>query len=263
MKNTIILAALGLLATLPTQAALVNRYSLNGDGTDSVGGQTGTLTAPATISATSLVTSGNGGAFALPATVGSGIGTGDFSIEQYVTKTGDTAFHSTIFNISNGQANFILFKPDNNGTNIRLRQANLNGGNEFGVSSTTPLFSGNDLQHQVLLSYTSLTGAFNVYVNGTSFISGTVLGLNFSALTGANNGIQSNNPYNDPSFTGTTNDFRIYDQAITATQAGLLSAAGANATNVQITAIIPEPSSLGLIALSAFGLMALRRRRSN
>lgn len=89
-----IIAAL-LLAALPVQAGLLNRYSLNGDGTDSVGGQAGTLTGSAVFTATSLLTGGASLAgLSLPPTIGAGL-TADFSIELYATQTAASPFAST------------------------------------------------------------------------------------------------------------------------------------------------------------------------
>ena len=53
-------------------------------------------------------------------------------------------------------------------------------------------------------------------------------------------------------------DLIIYSQALTPSQISALGSAGPNATNAQINAIVPEPSSL--LVLLGFGTLMGRRR---
>jgi hypothetical protein len=269
----IFLAASGALPLATVQGALVHRYSLNGDGTDSVGGANGTLLNPgstASFSTTALNTT-NGNAtdyLSLPSAVGTGI-TGDFTIEDWLTQAGSETGYTSIFSLSSSTSNFILLNPNRNGTGTTadFAQPGVTGGGtgtEFNVTTNQTNFAPFGTERQVVVTYVSSTGIASVYNNGTLIGSGNVgAGFSFaSATAGTNDGIGGGDSYADPDFNGATDDFRIYSQALTQSQIAALDTAGPNATNAQIAALtpaVPEPSTVTAL-LGAGALTGLRRK---
>jgi len=250
-------------------AALVNRYMLNGNGTDSVGGANGTLNNPggtASWSSTALTTTNANATdfLSLPSTVGAGV-TGDFSIEDWLTQNGSETAYTGIFSLSTSTTNFILFNPNRNGggTTADFEQPLVTGGGtgaETNVTTSQANFQPFGTERQIVVTYVSSTGVASIYNNGTLIGSGNI-GTGFSlqsAASGSYDGIGGGDAFADPDFNGSTDDFRIYSQALTPAQISALNTAGPNATNAQIIAVIPEPSSL--MVLLGFGALASRRR---
>jgi Concanavalin A-like lectin/glucanases superfamily/PEP-CTERM motif len=251
----------------------MHRYMLNGDGTDSVGGANGTLNDPggtASFSSTALTTTNANSTdfLSLPSSVGTGI-TGDFSIEDWLTQSGSETAFTSIFSLSTSTSNFILLNPNRNGTGTTADfdqpgVTNGGAGTEANVNApgTTFKVNGNfGTELQIVLTYVSSTGIASIYNDGTLLASGNVgPGFSFQAATaGSFNGIGGGDAFSDPDFMGSTDDFRIYSQALTPTQISALGSAGPNATNAQINGIVPEPSSV--MVLLGFGALIARRRR--
>lgn len=263
------LGAAGVMPLMAHAGPLAHRYSLNGDGTDSVAGANGTLSNPggtASFSSTALSTTNANATdyLSLPASVGTGI-KGDFSIEVWLTQNGSQQAFTSIFSLST--SNFILFNPNRNGTGTTadFAQPGVTGGGtgtETNVTTTQANFQPFGTERQVTLTYASATGLASVYNNGTLIGSGNIgPAFSFEAATnGAFDGINGGDAFADPTFNGSTDDFRIYSQALTAAQIGSLNAAGPNATNAQINAITPEPSGL-VVMLGAGALIGRRRLR--
>src|SRR5580692_4988537 len=148
LRNTgKLLLFLGLSSVLPlatADAQLAHRYSLNGDGTDSVAGANGTLNNPGgtvSFSSTALTTTNANSTdfLSLPSSVGTGI-TGDFSIEDWLTQNGSETAFTSIFSLSTSTSNFILFNPNRNGagTTADFDQPGItNGGAGTEVNVTT------------------------------------------------------------------------------------------------------------------------------
>jgi Concanavalin A-like lectin/glucanases superfamily len=272
------------IAAMPlasANAALVNRYMANGDGVDSVGGANGTLLDPggtasfASGTVVSTTNANNTDYLSLPSTVGSGI-TGDFSIEDWLTQTGSETAFTSIFSLSSatptnlGTTNFILLNPNRNGTGTTADfdqpgVTNGGAGTEVNINAPNTTFKVNGnfgTELQIVLTYVSSTGIASIYNDGTLLASGNV-GTGFSLQEAANgggtsyDGIGGGDAFGDPDFMGATNDFRIYSQALSPAQITALGSAGANATNAQINAIVPEPASLAVLV----GLGALMGRR--
>jgi hypothetical protein len=272
------------IAAMPlasANAALVNRYMANGDGVDSVGGANGTLLDPggtasfASGTVVSTTNANNTDYLSLPSTVGSGI-TGDFSIEDWLTQTGSETAFTSIFSLSSATptnlatTNFILLNPNRNGTGTTADfdqpgVTNGGAGTEVNINAPNTSFKVNGnfgTELQIVLTYVSSTGIASIYNDGTLLASGNV-GTGFSLQEAANgggtsyDGIGGGDAFGDPDFMGATNDFRIYSQALSPAQITALGSAGANATNAQINAIVPEPASLAVLV----GLGALMGRR--
>src|SRR5581483_5491119 len=135
---------LALIAAGTTNAApLAHRYSLNGDGTDSVAGANGTLNNPggtATFSPTALTTTNANATdfLSLPSTVGTGIN-GDFTIEDWLTQNGAEQAFTSIFSLSASTNNFILLNPNRNGggTTGDFKQPGITGGGSGSENNIT------------------------------------------------------------------------------------------------------------------------------
>lgn len=258
----------GLLSLASANAQLAHHYNLT-DGIDSVGGANGTLNGNATFANGTLTTNGDAsGYLSLPSSVGTGI-TGDFSIETFATANSLTADYSSLFSFATAasDSNFLLFNPnrqDGSGTSARFDQGTI-GNTEVGVNAdgNSPLL-GDGAEHDLLLTYTSGTGAVAIYNNGVLAGSGTIpAGFRFDlAAAGPNNGINGHSPFGDVSFNGSTDDFRIFSNAVTASQATALDALGANATDAQIgTTFVPEPSTWMAALVGVATLLGLQRFR--
>ena len=250
-------------------AQLAHRYSLNGNGTDSVAGANGTLNNPggtASFSSTALTTTNANATdfLSLPSSVGTGI-TGDFAIEDWLTQNGSELAFTSLFSLSTSTSNFILFNPNRNGTGTTadFQQAGVTGGGtgtETNITTSQANFQPFGTERQIVLTYVSSTGLASVYNNGTLIGSGSVgAGFNFQTATaGSFDGIGGGDAFADPDFNGATDDFRIYSSALTPAQISALNTAGPNATNAQINAIVPEPSTLTMLLVVG---MLLRGRR--
>lgn len=275
-RKFLLLLGLGSVMPLATAnaAILADRYSLNGNGNESVAGNNGTLVNPdgtASFSSTALstVNTNNTDYLSLPASIGTGI-TGDFSIEDWLTQSGSETAYTSIFSLSTSTSNFILLNPNRNGggTSADFDQPGVTGpganGTEVNIIDPGTSFKvgGNfGTELQIVVTYVSSTGIASVYNDGTLLASGNVgTGFSFQAATnGAYDGINGGDAYGDPDFQGSTDDFRIYSGALTTSQIAALDTLGANATNAQINAAVPEPTSL--LAMLAIGPAAIRRRR--
>jgi len=278
-KKLCVLASMIAMAGMPlasANAALVNRYMLNGNGTDSVGGANGTLNDPggtASFSSTALTTTNANSTdfLSLPSTVGTGV-TGDFSIEDWLTQSGSETAYTSIFSISTSTSNFILLNPNRNGTGTTADfdqpgVTNGGAGTEANVNApgTTFKVNGNfGTELQIVLTYVSSTGVASIYNDGALLASGNIgAGFSLQSAAGAGgptsfDGIGGGDAFSDPDFMGSTDDFRIYSQALTPSQISALGSAGPNATNAQINAIVPEPTSL--VVLLGFGTLIGRHR---
>ena len=259
-------AAACFLATLPAaHAVLVHRYDFNtaNSANDSVGTANGTLVNGATVANGVLTTvgggSGQGGtapAANLPGAATAGI-TGDFSIQTFFTQT-TVANFATLFSLATNQDNFLIAVPNRGDTNALSLAARVNGGNQL-ILNGPALVSGT--QYSMTGTYLASSGLLSLYINGAFVQSGTITGLNLSSFT-AFNGISGNAPYPDPAFTGTNADFRIFNNALTAAQVSTLRGLGPDATNAQINAAVPEPSTVIMLTAVGMGGLFLRRRRA-
>ena len=238
---------------------LAHRYSFSGNANDSVGTANGTLRSAATIDTDLLNTTSAGsndtnGGVLLPLAATAGI-TGSFSIETYVIGTGTTAPFSSLYFFGTESENH--FTQTNGANEIRTRLDPPTGG-EQGTGSFA--FPAGPTQVVSVFDSTALT--LSLYFNGalqaTAPLSvGTT--FNLSLYDGAIAGVPPAG-YNDSSFNGSTDDFRIYNGALSAGQVTALNLLGADATNAAIFAAVPEPGTAAFLALGALALTARRRR---
>lgn len=257
------LLATGLLfAASAANAQLVHHYNLT-DATDSVGGANGTLSGNATFTGGQLVTSGsdNTSYLGLPASVGTGL-TGNFSVQVYTRTTAAGTNYSTLFSFASSQSNFILFnanRPGIGATTVDFQQT----GGESDISAGSALLA-DGAEHDIIFTYAAASGLVSIYNNGVFAASGNIgAGFSFQAASaGAFDGINGHAPFtNDNTYAGSTDDFRIYSSTLTTAQITALQVAGPNASDLQIAAAVPEPSSWVAVFAGLVALCAVQRCR--
>lgn len=284
----IILSLTGLLCLSSASAQLAHRYSFTTDGSDSVGTADGLISGNAVIAGGMLTTTGgNGDYLALPSNVAAGI-TGDFTIETFVTLPTNPNNFASLFSLSaSGNRNFFLVNPSrpNAGGSLSANFQEKDGSNVNGAAdSEVDVRPGSGAsfpfgaQHDLAITYVSLSNVVTLYLDGTAIASGSIAGavggpsFNLATVSGggtaagqiSSNGINGNGPFGDASINGSTNDFRIFSSALTADQVAAVDGAGADATNAAIGALVPEPSTWVAMVMSLVALCGLQRfRRSN
>ena len=263
----------GIALASTAQAQLVHQYTFNdGTGNDSVGTANGTLVGTATIAGGQLVGNPNGSYLGLPTSSVAGI-TGSFTIEDFVTVNADAAAYTTFFSFATDTNNFLLANPhrgsDGGSATPGAMTANFREAPdpEFTIfdnaaNTTSPI--GTEFVYTLTYDAgapaadpTQPNGVASLYLNGVQIAQGSggsIAGFNLqNVASGGLNGIGGNAPFPDPTLSGSTDEFRIYGNALSAAQ--VLASVQAGPTGV-----VPEPASLGLLGLGAFGL--LRRRRA-
>ena len=282
--NRYALATLALAAgavafsTSAAQAQLAHRYSFDSDGSDSVGTSDGTLLANGTITGGQLVTTGTAAmttGLSLPAGAVAGIN-GSFSIQQFYTSTAPQANFAVGSSFSDrgavngtddpsGQTNFLIFQPRRG-----------DGGNPSSFAAVGPNFGQHNFlgatadaagaTYDVVFSYDAVSGNGNYYINGVLATDANGAPSTFAipgfdlSTKNAQIGINGNGPFPDPGLNGSTDDFRIFTNALSAGQVSALDGLGAGTSNAAINAVVPEPTTLGLLGVAGLGL--LRRRRA-
>ena len=260
-------AILGLTLAISANAQLLHRYDFATGANDIVGTANGTL-GSGTISGGALITSGANTGVSLPGSAVAGIA-GPFTIETWYYAIAPQGSWHTLFSFSDGTTgNYVIGQPVRNApTYYSGASVNGAGGSAVGEQLMTGYAQDvwwdnpNQNPRQMLLTYDGAT--LSLYEDGTlaPFANNLAdVGLNLSSLS-AQIGIASGAPFGDPSLNGSTYDFRIYGQSVTADQAASLFALGADASTAAIITAVPEPSAF---VLAGFGMLALflNRRRS-
>jgi hypothetical protein len=272
-----LLASLFIGIGVSADAQLLHRYDFVTDANDTVGSAHGTLVGGATISGGALTTAGGNGAvngtwsgtgprLTLDPSAVAGI-TGAFSIETWFSATTGWPKYDSLYAFSDTtRENYLLaapvrgYGPWPSGVGIKGAGGDYNASFDMvlsGIYLDTPGI------HQTVLTYDGTT--FSYYVNGALAdfsglpSTGTSVGFNLSTLTAI--GINGGSPWDDPSLTGSTYDFRIYGQSLTPDQVSAVYGLGVDAPNAAISlAVVPEPSSLALFGIAGALLACLRRR---
>ncbi len=256
----------GVFVAADAQAQLVNRFSFNETaGTtavDTAGGQNGTLVNGAAFTGAGSVNTqvdgdGSGAsaaAVSLPSGILSGLTSGG-TIEVFGTFNNPDPAFQTLFSFSDGTTNNFLISQPRRGEggfpNIGTAAVgtNVNGGGENLVVAPTPLAVGQPFQLAVTFDGTTS----RLFINGTEVDDSANTFLPSVLGNTTLNGIGGLAPFGDQSFQGTISEFRIFNRALTGDEVAANAAAGPDVVAV------PEPASLGLLALG--GLLARRRSR--
>lgn len=253
-----------LAATTSFAQSIVHRWDMN-TVNDIIGTANGILGTGAQLSGGILTPAGGGGnpgggtgnGLNLPVSAVAGLNDA-FSIEVWYTWNG-TAGYQTVFAFSNGTNNdYLINVADRGNAPGNQSSAFKTSGNETYVQGSA--FTPNVLS-QVVVTYDGNTTA-NFYVNGVFANSITNVNPNFNLSSFTQLGIAGNSPWGDAVLHGTISDFRIYEGMLDGTQVSTLNGLGADATNGQIIAAVPEPGVLALLGGSAAMLLIRRRRRS-
>lgn len=231
---------------------------------DIIGTANGTLGAGASLTGGVLTAAGGAGnpgggtgnGLNLPTSAVAGLNNA-FSIEVWYTWTG-TPGYQTVFAFSNGTNNdYLINVADRGNAPGNQSSAFKTSGAETYVQG--PANTPNTLT-QVVVSYDGNTTA-NFYVNGVFANSISNINPNFDLSSFTQLGIAGNSPWGDAVLSGTISDFRIYEGALSGAQVTTLNGLGADATNAQIFAAVPEPATLALLGLGSAVVMLRRRRR--
>jgi hypothetical protein len=264
--------------TLSVNADLVHRYDFLTDASDSVGTANGTIVGAVTISGGAAVTDGGNGAVnsqwslgnarvELDPTAVSGI-TGAFTIETWFSCSTGWPKFDTLFAFHNGdevsQSSYILgapvrgYSPWPSGVAFRGAGAPATSDWDYVVQGQ---WRDDGALHQMAITYDGTT--FTLYEDGVlcdyAGLAATVdaPGFDLSLLTYI--GINGGSCYGDPVLTGSTYDFRIYNNGLSASQVASVYALGSDATNNDIMAVVPEPATMILLGLG--GLSLIRRKK--
>ncbi|MBN2064942.1 MAG: immunoglobulin domain-containing protein [Sedimentisphaerales bacterium] len=255
MKKLLLSLAIAGMGTMAS-ADLVHRYEFNGNANDSVGTAHGTLSTRAdagTIADGKLTTTGVSygenvsGGVSLPATAVAGLN-GPFSLETWFFAVAPQGDWHTIFSFDNGtKDNFIIGCPARGdgswNASAHCKQAGVV--DHILRNGAMDVWPENPDQgpRQMVVTYDGTT--LRMYANGVlANVNNNVAAANFNLEAIATQlDINSGAPYGDPSLTGSTHDFRIYDHALTADEVAAIHAAGADASNNHLfPASAPTPA---------------------
>ncbi len=257
MKNKLLMtAAFAVAATVASHATLVAHYTFDTDGSATVGTDA-TLGTAASISTTDFVA--GGGALSLsgaPTTDTAGLDgavggdTWDWSgdstrtVAFFVKATADDKgdANATMISLGKVEANYTRFDVRLTGNNLRLE---LQG---TGVTTGTTVADGT--WHHIAIvvpNATSTIGQTSYYLDGAyvgTFGTGTQV-IN----TGDDRPMRMGDGFQDTGrdFKGLLDDVRLYDNALTAPEIAALAA-------------IPEPATLGMVALFGGAILFIRRK---
>ncbi len=271
------------LVSSANAASLLHRYDFNTTN-DTVGTANGTLVGTAGLAGGALVTNGNNGGvngqwglnnarMTLDPSAVSGI-TGSFTIEDWFTCTTGWPKWDTLYAFSDGSdpgsqgASYLLGAP------VRGYSPWPSGIAVVGAGGISRPAVGWDLAmegiyldtpgvHQTVLTYDG--AAFRYYVDGALSAFGigggpvSDPGFNLSLLPQI--GLNGGSPFPDPVLTGSTFDYRIYSDALSADQVASVYNLGSDASNSAINLVVPEPSTIVLLVTGIFGLLYTRIRK--
>jgi hypothetical protein len=223
-------------------AQLTHRYSFNDassstTASDSVGGATwnGTLNGDATLDGTNLVMDGGGGYVQLPAQIIGGYSA--LSFETWVS-FGANAAWARLWdfgeqNPDGSGKSSAYFTPHNGANGMQMTMFKPNAGTDAILSTNLDNVS----ETQVVGVYTG--NYLELYLNGVLASRTSPVSFSPQDLNDTNSFIGKSMFNADPTFTGSVDEFRIYQGALTASQVAADFAAGPN--------VVPLPApSLGI-----------------
>ncbi len=281
-KLPLAIACVGLGLAFSANAQLLHRYDFSVDGSDSVGTAHGTLVNTATITGGALVTAGgngtvngnwnaNGPRLTLDPSAVAGI-TGAFTIEDWFTCTTGWPKYDTLYAFSDNTIDNYIHAAPVRGYSPWPSGIGIIGGGGITRPQTNVwdlvlngIYLDQGGPHQTVLTYDGTT--FKYYVDGAlanyAGLPATAVDPGFNLSTLTNIGLNGGSPYNDPTLTGSTWDFRIYGQALTPDQVASLYSLGSDASSASILQVIPEPSTIALGLLGAVSVIWGWRRKTS
>lgn len=232
---------------------LLHRYDFTANANDSVGTAHGTLRGSATISGGALNTTAAAGGLSggvpqngvqLPPSAVSGI-TGPFTIESWFVANFGGGY-TTLFSFSgNNTASYVLATPARGNSPYASSISVVGGGGCTTELQASEQYQDNGALHQMVVTCDGSTlsyyidGALGSYAGLPPTI--TDPGLVLATLTYI--GINGGSPWADNSINGSTRDFRIYGQSLTASQVASAYALGPDASNSAISAALAPPAT--------------------
>jgi hypothetical protein len=281
---------LSIAAVSTSQAALIHRYDFSTDASDSVAAANGTLVNSATVSGGQLnLNNPNfsgpgtaGGYLALPATILPS--SGSVTIEQWFTFSGSGFFteaytFSNNANDTNGPNNangqYLMHtisapqggpNPAGGGSHIAQSLAGYGGGAETDAFGTTIglgaggggyLDDGQTYMAATVIDGTAGTLSYYVYRVSDSLggLQSIIPAIPLSSYSFTNAYLGRSAFAGDNSTSGSVDEFRIYDTALSASAIAADLAAGPNV-------VVPEPTTLALATVGLLGLLIARRSRA-
>jgi hypothetical protein len=215
-RKIVLAAMVGLLIVGgAANADIVHRYSFTNDASDSVGGADGVLFGGASVSGGQLVLNGVDGYCQLP--IGNTLGTlHSATFEGWATwMPPQDVYWSRIFDFGNDQIENMFLTPF--GGNRRFRFAiTIDGGGDEEQTIWSRQFPRNE-EHHFAVTIDGAAGITTLYIDGVAAAK-TWNTLNTPAdLTApTTSNFLGKSQYNDPYYSGSINEFRIYNTALSA-----------------------------------------------
>ena len=177
----------------------------------------GALVGGATLSGGNLVTSGNSRTQAATLSAGDmGYFTGSFSLGHWFTLADHTPSFQTLFCFGSDTQNYLIGHPQRGGDGMLSV--------EFGINNQATLLRAPipavGTQTKLFVTYEGTTNQAALYVNNALQATATLpSAFNLASITSQNNdyfNIGGISPWGDPSLSGTSNQFNIYREALSA-----------------------------------------------
>ena len=250
MKRVVILG-LFTVFVLPVHAKLIHRYDFSTDGMvdDVIGSADGALYGNAAVRGGALTTADAIG------TAGSGIVangaqldaravadlSGAFTIESWVSaRLANDHRYATAWAFNDASKDNYMHVTPARADGGFPSSVSIKGAGGVAAEQVVPAsFWDDGAIHQIVVTYDGVTVSY--YIDGEFKSSVTDAGFNLSTLGVI--GINGGSPYDDYSIAGSTYDFRIYDQVLTADQVAAVYVLGKDAPTESIVAATPEPIS--------------------
>jgi len=223
-------------------ASLTHRYSFTTDATDSIGGANGTLNGSASVSGAKLVLDGATGSFLdLPGGLLNLRTNAAITLEAWTTIDAANGTWARLFEFGDGNAggSDLFCAPQIGGGFIHWGIAQNYG--TVRILDQSQSWSGTTMHHTWIIN--PATAQLESYTNG-------VLEFAIQNAPSANSGIPTNvawlgkSPFADPYLTGSIDEFRIYNGALTPQEIAMTELSGPNST-------VRDPGTLNSISVPA------------
>ena len=195
----------------PLTNNLKHRYTFTVDASDIVGTAHGTLQGGATVAGNQLVLNGTSAYVSLPTGIVAGYTA--MTLEMWVTNT-VTATWARIFDFGSSTTvnMFLAPRADSGAGPMRFAITTTGNGAEQRVNSTNALPA--NVRKHVAITISGSTGI--LYRDGLAVGTNNTLTLNAASLGSTTLNYLGKSQYADPFFSGTMDEFRIYDTALPA-----------------------------------------------